>query len=88
MCKTTALYITLELYIPYTLNYEALECDPKPNPNISPSSHPDLEKLITRKQLTEGPQPVAVLSVGYTDAVRRDVGRTGFICLSPLTESK
>lgn len=55
MCKTTALYITLELYIPYTLNYEALECDPKPNPNISPSSHPDLEKLITRKQLTEEP---------------------------------
>lgn len=84
MCKTTSLCITLELNIPYTLNYEALECDPKPNPNISPSSHPDLEKLITRKQLTKRTQPV----VGYTDVVRRDVGRTGFICLSNLTESK
>lgn len=28
--------------IPHTLNYKALECDPKPNPNISLSSYPDL----------------------------------------------
>lgn len=69
--------------IPHTLNYEALERDPKPNPNISPSSHPDLEKLIIRKQLTRSTQPVAFLSIGYTD-----VGRTGLMCLSTLTESK
>lgn len=74
--------------IPYTLNYEALECDPNPNPNISSSSHPDLEKLIIRKRLPEWTQPVAVLTIGYTDGVRRDVGRTGFTCLSVLTESK
>lgn len=67
--------------IPYTLSYEALECDSKPNPNIFSSSHPDLEKLITRKQFPKRTQPVAVLSVGYTDGVRSDVGRTGFTCL-------
>jgi len=74
--------------MPYTLNYETLERDPKPNPNISSSSHPDLEKLIIKKQLPEWTQPVAVLSVGCADGVRRDVGRTGFTCLGALTESK
>lgn len=74
--------------ISYTLNYEALECDPKPNPNIFSSSHSDLEKLIIKKQLPKWTQPVSPLSIGYADGVRCDVGRIGFTRLSDLTGSK